>query len=62
MTNYWPGTKIVKSADNVFTRWKKEGASVMINDRTHIRSANGTRSRKTNDPLPEHMQIYKVKK
>lgn len=62
MTNYWPGTKTVKSAGNAFTTWKKEGESVMTNDRSHIRSANGTRSRKTNDPLPAHMQIYKGKK
>jgi hypothetical protein len=52
----------VKSAGNAFTTWKKEGESVMTNDRSHIRSANGTRSRKTNDPLPAHMQIYKGKK
>ena len=61
MSVYWPGTNIVKSDNNAFTGWKK-GCSIMTNDRSHIRSANGTRSRKTNDPLLAHMQIYKDKK
>jgi len=62
MTTYWPGTNIVKSENNAFTLWKKKGESVMTNDRTHIRSANGTKSRKTNDPFPINMQIFKVNK
>jgi hypothetical protein len=60
--NYWPGTNIVKSTNNAFTWWMKEGDSIMTKDRTHIRSANGTRSRRTNDPLPINMRIFKVKK
>jgi hypothetical protein len=61
MSVYWPGTNIVKSENNAFTGWKKEG-SVMTNDRTHIRSANGTKSRTINAALPANMQIYKEKK
>lgn len=62
METHWPGTKIVKSTNNAFTKWKEGLPSVMAKDTTHIRSANGTRSRKKNDPLPANMQIYKDKK
>lgn len=61
MIAYWPGTNIVKSQNNVFTDWKR-GDSILSGDTTHIRSRNGTKSRRTNDPLPINMRIYKEKK
>jgi len=41
--------------------WKGK-PSVMADDRTHERSKNATKGRTLNDPLPAHLQIYKVKK
>jgi hypothetical protein len=52
----------VKSNDNAFTSWKMKTESVMANDDSLRKSQSATRGRKVNDPLPAHLQIYKVKK
>lgn len=62
MQTYWPGTKIVKSQNNAFTSWMTKTDSLMAHDDSLRKSQSATKGRKVNDPLPAHLQIYKVKK
>ena len=62
MEIYWPGTKIVKSQDNVFTSWKTPRESVMARDDSHRKSRSATKGRSSTGEVPSYLRIYKEKK